>query len=129
MPESVSVILPEPISSNRYWRTHGHTTYRTRDAKAYCEAVAMLTAHFRRDGAPCFPTGDVSCVVVWHRSAKRGDLDNRTKVLYDALAGSLYADDKQIAQDWRRRVDQHATIPKGHVLVEVCPIATEDPQP
>src|SRR5205085_4127234 len=81
MPESVSVILPEPISSNRYWRTHGHTTYRTRDAKAYCEAVAMLTAHFRRDGAPCFPTGDVSCVVVWHRSAKRGRSEEHTSEL------------------------------------------------
>lgn len=123
--EPVSVILPEPPSSNKYWRTHGHTTYRTREAKTYCEAVAALTAQYRVNGQPCFPTGDVSVVVVWHRSAKRGDLDNRSKILYDSLQGSLYDDDAQIAQDWRRRVDTHPTIPKGFVQIEVCPIATD----
>ena len=118
MPTSIVLMLPEPPSSNRYWRTHGHITYKTRDAKAYCALVEAHAAEFK-NGGPAFPEGDVSCVVVWHRSKKVGDLDNRTKVLYDALQGSIYADDKQIAQDWRRRVDSHPTIPKGHVLIEV----------
>lgn len=125
MTAPVTILVPEPPSSNRYWRQHGHVTYRTREAKAYVEAVAALTASHRSNGKPCFPDGDVTCVVVWHRSAKRGDLDNRTKVLYDALQGSIYDDDAQIAQDWRRRVDAHPTIPKGFVQVEVCPIAAD----
>lgn len=119
----VTMLLPEPPSANVYWRRHGHVTYRTREAKAYCEAVAALTASHRTNGQPCFPTGDVTCVVVWHRSIKRGDLDNRTKILYDALQGSVYGDDAQIAQDWRRRVDAHPAIPKGFVQIEVCPLA------
>lgn len=117
--QTVVLLLPEPPSANRYWRTHGHITYKTREAKAYAE---LVSAHARieqvRDGI-AFPTGDVSIVLVWHRGRKTGDLDNRSKVLYDAMQGTVYTDDKQIAQDWRRRCDSHATIPKGHVLVEV----------
>lgn len=115
----VIVVLPEPPAANRYLRTHGHTTYKTREAKAYCELVWALTFKFRRDGRPAFPVGDVSVIVVWHRKRKAGDLGERTKVLYDALQGTLYTDDKQIAQDWRRRVDEHKEIPKGHVRIEV----------
>lgn len=119
---SVSVVLPEPPAANRYLRTHGHITYKTREAKQYCETVFNLTAKYRTNGGPVFPTGEVSVVVVWHRKRKAGDLGERTKVLYDALQGTLYADDKQIAQDWRRRVDEHASIPKGFVKVEVSPL-------
>lgn len=115
----VVCVLPEPPAANRYLRTHGHITYKTREAKAYCELVATLTAKHRTNGGPTFPTGDVTVVVVWHRGRKAGDLGERTKVLYDALQGTIYADDKQISQDWRRRVDSHAEIPKAHVRVEV----------
>jgi Holliday junction resolvase RusA-like endonuclease len=94
-------------------------TYKTHEAKAYCELVALHGKPFRVNGGPAFPVGDVSVNVVWYRGRKAGDLGERTKVLYDALQGTVYADDKQIAQDWRRRVDTHPTIPKGHVLVEV----------
>jgi Holliday junction resolvase RusA-like endonuclease len=119
MTEPVVVILPEPPAANRYLRQHGHVTYKTREAKVYCALVGALTAKFRSNGLPAFPAGDVSVIVVWHRGRKAGDLGERTKVLYDALQGSVYSDDKQIATDWRRRVDAHAEIPKGHVQVEV----------
>lgn len=125
MTAPVTMLLPEPPAANRYLRQHGRVTYKTREAKAYCEAVAALTAQHRTNGQPCFPTGDVTCVVVWHRTRKAGDLGERTKCLYDALQGTIYANDKQIAQDWRRRVDTHPTIPKGFVQIEVCPIATD----
>lgn len=119
MSDSVTVDLPEPPAANRYLRTHGHITYKTREAKAYCELVATLTRPCRKNGGPTFPTGDVSVIVVWHRGRKAGDLGERTKVLYDALQGTIYTDDKQIGQDWRRRVDDHKEIQKGHVRVEV----------
>ena len=47
----------------------------------------------------------VSVTLLWHRSRKAGDLDNRSKVLYDALQGSIYTDDQQIAEDARKRSD------------------------
>lgn len=118
-PKSAAFELPEPPSSNRYWRQHGHVTYRTREAKVYCELVAAMTAPYRANGGPLFPSGDVSVALIWFRGRKSGDLDNRSKVLYDALQGSIYTDDAQISEDHRKRVDAHPTIPKGHVRVEV----------
>jgi Holliday junction resolvase RusA-like endonuclease len=118
-PQPIVLVLPEPPAANRYLRTHGHVTYKTREAKAYCELIATLANECRVDGGPAFPTGDVSVRVVWYRSRKAGDLGERTKCLYDSLQGTVYTDDKQIAHDERWRVDAHPTIPKGHVRVEV----------
>ncbi len=102
-------------------RTHGHVTYKTREAKAYCESVrATMLAYFpETEEEPLFATGDVRLDLTWHRSAKRGDRSNRLKILEDALQGTVYADDKQIAAGWTERVDEHPTIPKGHMLIEV----------
>lgn len=118
-PPPVVVTLPQPPAANTYLRRHGTVTYKTHEAKAYCELVAQLTQAHRVNGGPVFPEGDVSVVVVWHRAMRAGDLGERTKVLYDALQGSLYTDDKQIAQDWRRRCDGHPSIAKGFVRIEV----------
>jgi Holliday junction resolvase RusA-like endonuclease len=117
--EPVVFLLPEPPAANRYLRRHGHTIYKTREAKAYCELIAALTQPQRSNGGPVFAEGDVSVIVVWFRGRRAGDLGERTKVLYDALQGIAYTDDKQIVQDWRRRVDEHPTIPKGHIHVTV----------
>jgi Holliday junction resolvase RusA-like endonuclease len=115
----VVLTLPEPPAANRYLRQHGHVTYKTREAKAYCELVAALAHEHRQNGGPVFPDGDVTVTVIWHRGRKAGDLGERTKVLYDSLQGTVYADDKQIAQDWRRRCDGHPSVPKGSMRIEV----------
>ena len=119
---AITLELPEPPAANRYLRTHGHVTYKTREAKAYCELVARIAHGLRVNGSPAFPDGDVSVRVVWYRGRKAGDLGERTKVLYDSLQGIAYTDDKQIAHDERWRVDAHAEIPKGHVRVEVSAV-------
>ena len=41
----------------------------------------------------------------WHRPAKRGDLDNTTKVTLDALNGIAYSDDSQIVELHAYRFD------------------------
>lgn len=121
-PQPVVLVLPEPPAANTYLRRHGNVTYKTREAKAYCALIAAMTQEHRINGGPTFPEGDVTVVVVWHRQRKAGDLGERTKVLYDSLQGTVYANDKQIAQDWRRRCDEHPEIPKGHVRIEVSAI-------
>lgn len=113
------LVLPEPPAANRYLRRHGNVTYKTREAAAYCKLVYELTEQHRKDGRPAFPEGDIAVVVVWRRSRRAGDLGERTKVLYDALQGTVYADDKQIAQDWRRRCDEHPTLQPGTVRIEI----------
>lgn len=117
MTRPVVLVLPEPPAANRYLRTHGHVTYKTREAKAYCELIATLAHGVRVDGVPAFPDGDVSASVVWHRGRKAGDLGERTKCLYDSLQGTVYTNDKQIAHDERWRTDAHDKLPKGHVRI------------
>ena len=115
----VELTLPEPPSSNVYWRRHGNIIHVSNEARAYKQAVAMLASRYKRGTECAFPSGDLSVTVVWHRSARRGDLPNRTKVLYDALEGSVYANDRQIAHEETWRCDEHVTIPKGFMQVSV----------
>ena len=94
------------------------------------------------NGAPIFPSGDVSVVVVWRRTLKSGDLDKRLGVLLDALqsirqrvpdhtaknasktrlevvAPGVYDSDAQVAMIWARRCDEHEQLEPGTVRVEV----------
>jgi Holliday junction resolvase RusA-like endonuclease len=116
-------MLPEPPSANRWWRRAGSRVHLSKDAKDY---KLMVAAQIR--GATPFPQCLVSINVVWHRGMKAGDLDKRLGVLLDALQRTtingipcpgLYTNDSQIVQLWARRCDEHPTIPKGYVLVEV----------
>src|SRR5882762_7626029 len=115
----VTLTLPEPPSANRYTRRPGTHMHISSESKAYKEAVSMLTSRYRQNGQCAFPSGDLSITVLWHRSAKRGDLDNRIKVLLDALGGTLFRNDKQIATIHAQRVDQHATLQRGFMRVEI----------
>lgn len=87
----------------------------------------MLTSRYRKGSECAFPSGDLSVTVLWHRSAKRGDLPNRTKVLYDALQGTIYRDDKQIAVEHTMRVDQHATLKRGFMRVTISRLGSRGP--
>jgi crossover junction endodeoxyribonuclease RusA len=118
-------VLPEPPSANAYWRRHGNIIHVSTEAKAYKDAVGMLTAKYRTKNQCAFPSGDLSLVVIWHRSARRGDLDNRLKVLFDALRGTVFRDDKQIAHIDAERCDSHASVPKGFMKVAIRPRALE----
>lgn len=119
MAEVVTVVLPESPSANVYWRRHGHTIHVSTEAKAYKQAVAMLTSRYRNGAEVAFPSGDLSLTVMWHRSAKRGDLSNRIKVLEDALQGTVFRDDKQVCRILAERCDAHPTIAKGFMRVEI----------
>lgn len=119
MRESVVLTLPEAPSANRYYRRHGLVVHRSKEAAQYVKMVAVTAHGLRQDGEPVFPSEDVIITVTWHRSERRGDLPNRTKILYDALEGILYQNDKQIAEERTRRVDAHDVIPKGCMRVEV----------
>lgn len=116
----ITVVLPEPPSANVYYRRgFKGAPHESGEAKAYKEAISMLTSRDRHGAECAFPSGDVSITVLWHRSAKRGDLDNRLKILLDALAGLLFRNDKQVAEIRAQRVDQHATLQRGFMRVEI----------
>lgn len=119
--DSVTLVLPYPISTNRYWRTftpkgskRAHTVL-SQEAKDYKKAVENI-AHAAGIRSPINGRVGVQYVLVpkrpldWAKRAKKDpegwgdtvqciDLDNSVKVLMDALNGVVIDDDK-----WARKI-------------------------
>lgn len=127
--EIISLILPEAPSANAYWRRHGNIIHVSAEAKAYKEAVSMLASRYRNGSEVAFPSGDLSVTVLWHRSAKRGDLDNRLKVCLDALKDVVFRDDKQITRILAERCDSHPTLQKGFMRVMLSRLGLRHDEP
>lgn len=97
-----SLILPYPISTNRYWRIFRGMAVKSAEACQYktgVQAVAM-EAGFREP-----LSGAIHVEMTYHpkkpKTYKGGpvrsfDLDNTLKVAIDALNGIAWHDDKQI---------------------------------
>ncbi|WP_395119656.1 RusA family crossover junction endodeoxyribonuclease [Rhodanobacter sp. FW102-FHT14D06] len=147
-PQSVTLVLPYPISANRYWATRIITpkgsrrqmalTYVTPEAKQYREDCAKLAI-----AAGVRPLAGRVCIELqlyphrpldWAKRARKDpdywadtvqciDLGNCEKVLSDALNGIAWADDKQhhrIVKD-RMEPDEHG----ARVVVTISPIVRE----
>lgn len=92
--KSVRLTLPMPPSANRYWRKLKNRMVISDEAIAYKQHVTALVA-----GTVDTPyTGDIALIIDVFRRYKMGDLDNRLKIILDALQGTIYRDDKQIVE-------------------------------
>lgn len=96
---TVELTLPFPPSANRYWRTFRGRVVKGKDARDYKSNVAEACRGLRES------LGDVIVRLDFYRPAKRGDLDNRIKILLDALQGHAYTDDKQVKEIHARLFD------------------------
>lgn len=112
------LVLPEPPSSNRYWRIWRGRAVKSDEAHAYATNVASaFRLQTTRDQRATLPLrGPVSVALAWHRGAKRGDLDNRAKVALDAVKGLLYGDDKQVV---RLYMSRHESPRNGRLEISV----------
>lgn len=122
----MKLTLPEPPSSNRYWRNWRGRMVKSAEGRAYCALVATLCdappqrcKGGRSDdrGGPLLLPLAVS--IRWFRRARRGDLDNRAKVVLDALQGIAYANDSQIVELHMFRHDDRDN-PRVEVTVEAA---------
>jgi crossover junction endodeoxyribonuclease RusA len=115
----VSLELPEPPSTNRYWRVGRGRTYLSPEAQGYKAAVLLRAtkAGYRLGGLFPFPAGKPIIVTLeWYRSRRSGDLDNRAKVALDALNRVLWADDDQIVE---LHLYRHDRPKNGALLITV----------
>ena len=94
------IILPYPISTNRYWRTFRGMTVVSKEAKAYKKQVtqiAQLSGCIKHNGNVSIDiTLYPKCNKDGSTNAKVMDLDSCLKVVLDALQGVAYDNDKQI---------------------------------
>jgi Holliday junction resolvase RusA-like endonuclease len=102
---AVTVTLPEPPSANRWWRHVGDRVLLSREARAYKQHVATLLGTVLRL-RPVAPPTLVRVDVTWYRGRRSGDLDKRLGVLLDALQGTAYESDAQVAALSAERIDR-----------------------
>lgn len=107
----IAVTLPYPPSVNAYFRAKGNRVYLTDDARQYKRAVKLMLGN-RFD----MFTGRVAVNVSIFRPRKSGDLDNRLKVMLDALQGVAYENDSQITEIHAFRYDDKEN-PRVEVLI------------
>jgi crossover junction endodeoxyribonuclease RusA len=95
------LILPIPPSANRYWRNVRGRMVVSEEAKIYKRLVWLAA---RQERLPVATENDeIALTVVVHPRVRKngstrlsGDLDNRLKVVIDALQGVAYGDDRQV---------------------------------
>ena len=110
----ILLVLPLPISANRYWRVnHYGIPHRSQEADSYIHIVRGLC---QMAGAEPL-SGDVKTTAHIFRDNARRDLNNCTKVLYDALQKFCYEDDNQICDEHHIR-DYDLKNPRVVLLVE-----------
>jgi crossover junction endodeoxyribonuclease RusA len=112
--------LPLPPTANLYWRIWRGRAVTSGEARAYRETAALSA---KTQGMRCIDKGDVSVSLTFYRSSRRGDLDNRIKVLLDSLRGVAFKDDAQVQ---RLLAEQHedAARPRVEVWVRRMPRAS-----
>lgn len=99
----IRMVLPYPVSANRYWRIAQNRHYHSKEALAYRRDVALIAL---RGGYAKPYQGDVVvrlalCPELTRKgvaSKTRLDLDNCMKVALDALQDVAFVNDKQIVE-------------------------------
>lgn len=139
----ISLVLPYPISANRYWRSlvpRGHQraiVTLSDEAKAYKAEVALLarvagvrTALAGRIalGIQLYPARPLDWAkraqknpLGWDDDVRSIDLDNALKVLIDSIKDVVIEDDK-----WVRRIEAERMEPDANgarVVLTVAPMA------
>lgn len=149
----ITVILPPPVSANRYWAHRIVTpkggrpmalTYVTPEAKAYKEQVGwILKAAGVRQALPGRVQVDIQMYphrpldfkkrmakdpMYWDDTVQRLDLDNARKVVYDSLKELAFSDDFYIFKDGAEVMEPDGR--KACLIVTIRPyVRATNPQP
>jgi len=125
------IVLPYPVSVNRYWKNFRGRTVRSKEAIEYKEAVASIANEFI--DAPLVGCVSVSMTLHperpkdwekrqrkdarWGLGVRRIDLDNAMKVAIDALQDIAFENDRQIT---KLTIKLGQPIEGGGLSVSIC---------
>ncbi len=88
------ISLPYPPSANVYWRNFQGRTVVSQEARNYKAQAGWLA----KSQDVQLLDGDIAVTLKLYRPQKKGDIDNRIKVLLDALQGVAFENDSQIVE-------------------------------
>jgi crossover junction endodeoxyribonuclease RusA len=109
---TIKLSLPYPPSANRYWRQNPNGgVYVSEEAQDYKHDVALLAGRTKPID------GELRLTVRLYRPRKSGDLDNRLKIMIDALRRIAYTDDNQLVEIHAYRFEDKK-FPRVEVEVE-----------
>jgi Holliday junction resolvase RusA-like endonuclease len=125
MPKKIELVLAEPPSVNSIWKRGKYgNVYLAKSVQTFYAKAHAVAVKAKAHRLP-FPEGvEVKVTMKWYRSAKKGDLDNRTKIIGDSLNGVVWADDKQIVEWHLYRYDAPK---KGRVELTIEPAERDTP--
>lgn len=126
----MKLLLPYPVSANRYWRT---VVAHRRDGPKKPRALTFVSDEAKNYKARCGwlakqagcrepLTGPVELrIALIPKNRVCMDLDNALKVTIDALKGIVYGDDSQVFRITAERRDPDPT--GARLEVEILPLA------
>lgn len=89
---NITLELPVPPASNRYWRLWRNRMVVSTEAKRYKERVWLLC----KAAKVTMIREPVVVSISWRRAKRQGDLDGRVKILLDAMQGTCFENDSQV---------------------------------
>ena len=111
-----AVTLPFPPSLNHALRHVGSRVLVSRAAREYkrgAETIALSQGMRPFDG-------QLAVILYLYRPARRGDIDNYAKVLFDALKGIAWHDDSQV-KEMHTYLRDDKRNPRAEIIVTVVP--------
>jgi Holliday junction resolvase RusA-like endonuclease len=111
-PHRVRMQIPYPPSANKYWRCVNNVMKVSAEARAYKNAIRMACIAQRLKPI----VGTIHVFMDVYRPQKSGDLDNRIKVVLDAMKDYVFGDDDEIKLIAAKRFDDKIN---PRVMVEV----------
>ena len=118
----MKLTLPFPPSVNAYWRSpnsgplKGRTLVSAKGREYQSDACAAIIEQLRKLQKPCSAPAAVE-IVLFPPDARRRDIDNYNKALFDALThAGIWEDDSQIK---RMLVEWGPVTQKGKVEITI----------
>ena len=124
MDELVTLTLPYPPSTNRYWRTFRGRTVPSKEAATYKRLVQQIGPSWTGQQPELYKEDVAITIHLLPKMTTKGvaskvciDLDNCLKVLLDAIQGTWIADDKQV----KKIVAEYGQpVHDGGVIITIC---------
>ena len=127
----MKLVLPFPPSVNTYWRAPnkgllaGRHLISAAGRKYQSAACAAIIEQLRRLPKPTTAPAAVE-ILLFPPDARRRDIDNYNKALFDALThAGIWEDDSQVK---RMLVEWGPKVPGGRVEISICRYEQKDVQ-